>query len=295
MIDMHIHTTNSDGVLTVEEILKLAEERKLDYIAFTDHDQVGAYGELKNLDSKKMFSGKIVTGTELRFVYKGIQMELLGYGYDYEKLCKEYWVNKESYHAIKKALLANCLEKGKLMNFVYNTIEYSETEKSEKLFYKELLKHEENLPILEKWEIKHGGDFFRKLISNKQSPMYFDPTNYSLSFDQAADLIHNAGGVCVLAHPFGVYKIDDPKVVIEELIATGKLDGLECMHCSIKPEQTQYLLELCNKYDLISTGGSDYHAYSGQYFAMANDGGNEMPTSLIKKLLERIDNSRIIG
>ena len=50
MIDLHIHTVHSDGQPTVKEILKLAEENKLDYIAFTDHDAVSAFGEVKELN-----------------------------------------------------------------------------------------------------------------------------------------------------------------------------------------------------------------------------------------------------
>jgi len=295
MIDMHIHTVHSDGKLTVKEILKLAEERKLDYIAFTDHDAVGAVGELKTFNIKDYFSGKIIPGSEIRFVYNHSQMEVLAYGYDYEKLSQSYWVKKESYHAIKKALLANCLEKGKNVGLVYNTIEYDPNFKPETLFYAELMKHEENLKIMQKYDVKHSGDFFRKLIADPASPMYFDPTNYSLSFDQAVDLIHSAGGVAVLAHPFGVYRLSDPKKTINELIATKKLDGLECYHSNILPEQTQYLLDLCKKHDLISTGGSDYHNYPGQFFAKANYGKDDIPTKTIDKLLQRIDNSRILN
>ena len=295
MIDLHIHTVHSDGQPTVKEILTLAEENKLDYIAFTDHDAVSAFGEAKELNLKEYFSGKVIPGCELRFVYNNMQMEVLGYGFDYEKMKGNYWVNKESYHAIKKAILDTCLTKGKLAGFKYNNIEYNPNEKSEKIFYRELLNYEENLPILESYGVKHGGDFFRKMVASKDSPMYFDPTNYSLSFEDAVDLIHSCGGLAVLAHPFGVYKIDEPKKVLDELIAKNKLDGLECYHSSMTPEHTEYLLEVCKKHNLLSTGGSDYHAYPGQVFAKAHSGLTPIPTSLIEKFLQKINKDTFLG
>lgn len=60
MIDLHIHTNNSDGTDTVEELLKKAENLKLEYIAITDHDTCSGYNELKKLDISKLFSGKII-------------------------------------------------------------------------------------------------------------------------------------------------------------------------------------------------------------------------------------------
>ena len=295
MIDLHIHTTHSDGLPSVKDILTLAEEKKLDYISITDHDAVGAFKELQTINYKDYFSGKIIPGCELRFVYNNMQMEVLGYGYDLEKIKDNYWVNKESYHAIKKALLENCLTKGKEAGFKYKTLEYNPDEKSEKIFYKEVLSYEENKPILDRFGVKHSGDFFRKMVASSASPMYFDPTNYSLSFEDAVDLIHSCGGIAILAHPFGVYNIEDPKKVLNELLAKNKLYGLECYHANILPEQTEYLLDICKKYNLVSTGGSDYHNYPGQSFAKANYGQTDIPTNLIDGFLKKINKDTILG
>lgn len=294
MIDMHIHTTNSDGIYNIAQIMEMAEQKKLDYISFTDHDRVSAYEELKTIAKKPIFSGKIIPGCELRFVHNQTQFEILCYGFDYEKFKKSYWVSVDCYLNIKRGILKNCLEKGKLVGFVYNIIEFHPESKPEKDFYMEIIKHEENLPILEKYGIKHSGEFFRKLIANKESPMFFDATSYSLNFEDAVDLVHSCGGVAILAHPFGVYKIDNPKEFIDELLAKNKLDGLECCHADITPEQSKYLLDLCKKHNLISTGGSDFHGYPGQHFAKWNSGQKDIETNLIDRLLERIDKSTII-
>ncbi len=294
MIDMHIHTTNSDGIYSVAQILEMAQNNKLDYISFTDHDRVSAYEEIKGIAKKALFSGKIIPGCELRFVYDKTQFEVLCYGFDYEKFSKSYWVSIDAYLNIKKGILNNCLEKGKKVGFVYNPIEFHPESKPEKDFYMELLKHEENLPILKKYDINHSGEFFRKLVANKESPMFFDATDYSLTFDEAVDFVHECGGIAILAHPFGVYKVDDPKKLLSELLAKNKLDGLECCHADIKPEESEYLLDLCKKHNLISTGGSDFHGYPNQVFAKWNKGQKDIETKLLDKFLEKIDKSTII-
>lgn len=294
MIDLHIHTTNSDGKLTVIEMLKLAEEKKLDYISFTDHDAVGAYKDLKNIKVDNYFSGKIIPGSEIRFLYNNTQLEVLGFGFDYDKIKDSKWVNKESYHTLKQALLKHLLENGKKIGFVYGNIEYSYEVKPEKLFFEELLKHEENLKILKEYDIVHTGHFYRKMLMNIDSPLYFNTSKYSLNLKQAVDLIHNAGGVAILAHPFGVYDIKNPKEVLNKILAENLLDGLECYHSDMTEEDSEYLINICRENNLLMSGGSDYHDYPGQFFAKANKGNLDIPTNVIDKLLNKIDKTRII-
>ena len=71
MIDLHIHSNNSDGSNSVLEILKKCKELKLDYISFTDHETCTAYSELKNIDIKKYYSGIIIPGIEIKCAYNG--------------------------------------------------------------------------------------------------------------------------------------------------------------------------------------------------------------------------------
>ena len=292
---MHCHSTCSDGGLTPTQLLQLAEKNKLDYFSITDHDCVDAYKELLNIDTKKYFSGKVVLGAELRCLYKGTQLELLCYGYDYNKIKDSYWVNKDYYHDLKKGLLETLMQKAKLVGFEYKTIEYNPEIKPERLFYDELLKYSNNLKILESYNIKHSGDFYRRLIADPQSPMFFDSSKYSQTVEQLADFIHSCGGVAVLAHPFGVYNLPNPKEDVEAIAASGKIDGIECMHANMTKENTKFLLDLCNKYNLVSTGGSDYHAYNGQCFAKANWGTQDIPTSILEKFIKKVNPKNILG
>ena len=87
MIDLHTHTNHSDGTLSVLELLKEAEAKKLEMISITDHDGIGAYLEMdNNPDIRKIFNGDILIGSELKTFYDGVSIEILGYGFDYHDL-----------------------------------------------------------------------------------------------------------------------------------------------------------------------------------------------------------------
>lgn len=81
MIDLHMHTVYSDGSKTVEEILKMCEERKLEYISITDHNNCEAYYD-EILKNNKIFNGKIIKGCELNAQFKDMAIEILAYNID---------------------------------------------------------------------------------------------------------------------------------------------------------------------------------------------------------------------
>lgn len=93
MVDLHMHTIYSDGDKTVEEVLKMCEERKLEYISITDHDTCWQYedGALKD---NKIFSGKIIKGAELHAVFQNRSIEILAYNIDtniINEWCERYY------------------------------------------------------------------------------------------------------------------------------------------------------------------------------------------------------------
>ena len=79
MIDLHMHSTHSDGKDSVVEILKKAKKKKLTCISITDHNTCTAYQELKQINIKEYYGGKIITGIELNSKALDIPIEILGY------------------------------------------------------------------------------------------------------------------------------------------------------------------------------------------------------------------------
>ena len=86
MIDLHIHTTNSDVTYTPIEILKKAEEKGLKYLSITDHDTCKSYYDLKEINIKDYFSGTLINGVELKCIYNGRNIDVLGYRFDLDKM-----------------------------------------------------------------------------------------------------------------------------------------------------------------------------------------------------------------
>ena len=89
MVDLHMHTKNSDGSDTVRNLLKLCEEKELEIISITDHDTCKSYEDIKKFDYKNIYSGKIIAGCEITTSYKGRIVEILGYGVNPE-IINEY-------------------------------------------------------------------------------------------------------------------------------------------------------------------------------------------------------------
>lgn len=97
MIDLHMHTKYSDGSKTVEQVLKMCEEKKLEYISITDHNNCGAYYD-KELKNNKTFKGKIIKGCELNDEFQNRAIEILAYQINPDIITS--W--KEKYYSIDK-------------------------------------------------------------------------------------------------------------------------------------------------------------------------------------------------
>ena len=91
MIDIHIHTVYSDGDKTVEEVLKMCEERKLEYISITDHNTCMQYKD--EALNKNIFTGNIIKGVEMNATFKNKKIEVLGYNIKHPEIIEE-WSSK---------------------------------------------------------------------------------------------------------------------------------------------------------------------------------------------------------
>ena len=206
MIDIHSHTTCSDGSFTVQELLREAERIGLSLLSITDHNTVQAYSELKNSEIRKIFSGDIISGVELTATYKGEVVEVLGYGFDIatmqsfldanvltfeEKQLKEYELIKNQYEKIGVVF--------DVKHIIYNP----KIENCRAAFYHEIKQYPENDRFfLDKASIETINDFSRNEVYNPESQLYVDESSLFLSLEKAIDMIHQSGGVAFLAHTY---------------------------------------------------------------------------------------------
>lgn len=260
MIDLHMHTVYSDGTDTVTELLEIAEHKKLEVISITDHDEIGAYKELENLNIRKKFSGKIIPGIEISTSYKNIMIEVLGYGIDYKK----FNLQRIDSEKIQKEVLQKLKDISRQLGLKFDENVAIDMEDSTKmfagiLFARELLKHKENEEIFEKIGGKFTDiTFFRLHQSNPDSPLYIDESHTLLSIEETIKRIHEAGGLAFLAHPF-MYPYKNKTETIEEMLINTELDGLECEYVEFSREERDILLDIARKNGKFVSGGTDYH------------------------------------
>lgn len=247
MIDLHSHSTHSDGTLTPSELLILAKEKGIEYFAITDHDDIEG--------SKKLIESKhdgitVYSGVELNAKVDKGQMHILGYNIDL--------YNEELNNRLKE-LKEN--SKHNIMLYVKQLKEDFNIELPQKDI-DEILNREGNIgrPLLALLLIKYGyvstvAEAFDKYLRDDKVRNH----KMWITKEECINLILNAGGIPVLAHPFTL-KLTDEELheEIKTLVDLG-LKGIEIVHSNSNEEQREYYKQLAKEFNLITTGGTDYH------------------------------------
>ena len=263
MIDMHMHTIYSDGDKTVEQVLKMCEERKLEYISITDHNTCKQYED--DAFHKNIFMGKIIKGVEMNATFKNKKIEVLGYKIKEPQIIEEWSqkffsekILKEQQEEEKRKLLDICNKKGLIYDESKIEKNIPVTDYITIYIYKELMRHEENYEILGEF-LKSLNIFIRKGLMNPDSEYYTGSDNTSKpQYKDVINVIHKAGGLVFLAHPFE-YRFDDTIDFIDELRKEKELDGIECFHPSADEDKMIMLAKYAKRNNLYISGGSDYH------------------------------------
>lgn len=261
MIDLHIHSNCSDGSSTVCEILEEANRQSLSLLSLTDHNVVDAYDILKEQKVRKLFSGKIITGIEVTTSVDGEIVELLGYGYDYKKL-KDLMIGEiltyKDYKLKECQLAFEAYEERGIAFDKSNIIFDPEVEGCRGAFFKELLRYPENRKRLLNGKSEESLTKFTRLeFYNPKSDFYVDQTKIYITFEKTIEIIHKAGGLVFLAHPY-MYS-ENITSNLQSIIDRFDIDGLECYYSEFTEEQTEALLKLCDQNNLLVSGGSDFH------------------------------------
>lgn len=264
MIDLHIHTNYSDGEKDVEEVLRMCQNKNLEYISITDHNNCSAYYD-KALKNNKIFKGVIIKGCEFNVEFQNKSIEILGYNIDTDIIMN--W--REKYYSIEKIqkntqgiynkFLDILDKKGIIYN--KNNIRKQKDYKEyiEIPIWEEIIKHPENKDIIgEEYFTISLAKFYRKEITNPNSEYFLNRVGTFPKAKEVVDIIHEAGGKAFLAHPFE-YKFEDTIKFINDLIQKVDLDGIECFHPSADEKNMEILVDYTTKNHLYISGGSDYH------------------------------------
>jgi predicted metal-dependent phosphoesterase TrpH len=267
IVDLHIHSAASDGKLTVQEIFKEAKARNIGFLAITDHDSISCQTQATTLAKKEGF--RYITGVEFNVTFshlkyhegKAVSLDFLGYQFDANNKALEGKLETMAKYREERA--------AKILN---NLNAEFKKENISALTNDDLSLIEESVDgVLGR---PHIADYLVKksIVETRQEAfdkylVKCDAPKYPLYLEEASNLIRDAGGKLVLAHPndpHGTSLVTLSKSLVEqtEIIQEKMLpyiDGVECWHSRNLPETTNHYVEFSKQHGLIMTGGSDCH------------------------------------
>ncbi|HOK40472.1 MAG TPA: PHP domain-containing protein [bacterium] len=239
-VDFHLHSYYSDGSFSPEEIVSIAKTNNYKIISITDHDTLDAY---KNGLLKKVDGIQIISGIEMSADLDGKEYHILGYNLN---INDEKLLNILT--KIKEARKNRVIEIIKKLNEIGIKIKLSD------------LKYNSNSTLgrfhiakslVELRYANETQEVFAKYL-NINKPCYVP--HYSISPFDIIKLLKNNGAIIIWAHPF----FSNDNNIIKEFVKIG-LDGIETYHIQHNEETKRYYSELAKKYNLLETGGSDWH------------------------------------
>lgn len=268
IIDMHIHSNCSDGELSPKQIIDEAKKNKVSVIAIADHDTVAAY-TTSLFDYAKSQGIKLIPAVEMSTKIAKVGFHVLGYNFDLtnKNLLKKLSLLRNSRCDYLNKVANKLLDLGYILN-IENLNKIDAVTKAHIAL--DIISNEKNNELLLKnfGHIPQKGEFI-ETVMNDGCPAFVNKE--SITPKEASDLIHNAGGKVVLAHPVA-YKYEDNLNVhqILELIKDMNADGIEGNYIYIdknknKINEVKFWNNVSKEVGLISTIGSDFHVANGIY------------------------------
>jgi 3',5'-nucleoside bisphosphate phosphatase len=277
IIDLHAHTTHSDGSDTPDELIAEARDADAMAVAITDHDTVAGLGEGRA--AAAALGVEFIDGIEISAEYSPGTMHVLG-----------YFINPDS--ADLQARLVELREARERRNpqiaerlqALGCAIAYEEVER---LAGNQVVgrPHFARL-LLERGYATSIQDAFDRFLG-KGAAAYVEKAR--LSPAAAIALIHQAGGVAVLAHPYQLKlaTLEATEQLIVELAALG-LDGVEAIYSRHSEDERRAYAEMARRHGLLITGGSDYHGtYKPDLRMVRGKGDLAVPYELLDELKRR--------
>jgi predicted metal-dependent phosphoesterase TrpH len=243
--DLHLHTNFSDGTYTPEELVAQAQRHGLAAIALTDHDTVeGCARAAQASESAKI---EFIPGTELTAEQDGNEIHILGYFLDTQnpKLLDELG----KFQNVRQNRIREMVTRLNRMNIPLEADDVFALASCRSPGRPHVAR-----ALVKAGLVENMDEAFDRFLK-KHRPAWVP--KMKMSALDAIELIHQANGLAVMAHP-GLNRCDE---VIPDLVAAG-LDGIECFHTKHPPSTSAHYLEIAKQFSLLVTGGSDCHGLS---------------------------------
>ncbi len=247
-VDLHLHTTASDGVLSPSEIVRYAKAKGLQAIAITDHDTVEGCEEALSEGEKIGF--EVIPGIEISAEHSPGSMHILGYFLNiHHPLLTERLKYLQKARAERNPKITEKLNQLGIDITLEEVLKASGGGQVGRPHFANVL--------LEKKVVRNFQEAFDRFLK-KGAPAYVD--KFRFTSKEALHFINEAEGVAVLAHPntLGMNGYSELEKLILHLADEG-LKGIEVYYPEHSPAEVKQYQSLAERYGLLSTGGTDYH------------------------------------
>ena len=253
MIDLQSHSTVSDGQLEPADVARAAHEAGVTVMALTDHD--GVAGVPAAVATASALGIVCVPAIEMSCVHKYSEdLHICGYWIDLDRIQPACERAQQERVDRAKAIIAKLNEHGVDVSFEDAVAKAGAADAIGRPHIARAAGAGPDLgPFFEEYLVPGA-----KAFVSRQWP----------DASEAVRLIHDAGGVAVVAHPY--WDVSEPEQVrdlVENLVATVGLDGIETFYPPHTKAQTKHCLELCEEFDLVPTASSDFHGPTHKTFS----------------------------
>lgn len=247
-IDLHVHSSASDGSFSPEEVVELAKNAGLSHFALTDHDTVGGVEQALN-HAKKIGGIEVIPGTELSCYYGNREIHIVGLFVNHkdETFLSELQKLKDAREARNERMVQNFVDAG---------IQLSVSELKHGNPNSVITRAHFARVLVEKGYCQDKNEAFQRYLGIG-CPFYLPKPK--VTPEHVLKLIIDAGGTAILAHPYS-YKLSKSEVeaLLDYLIPLG-LSGMECYYSTYDNGQVQELRSMALSKGLLVSGGSDFH------------------------------------
>ena len=263
--DLHTHTTCSDGKLTPVELVQCAYEKKLSALSITDHDTFAGYAIAK--EKADELGVELIPGVEISATFKEKESHILAYFFDPADKAFADFLNKQ--RVLRKRRI-----KGIINMVVKQGISVDYDEVVAEANGANIGRPHIARVMVHKGYVATVNEAFIRYLSNEKLGKI--ESGY-LDWQEVITCIKESGGASILAHPALLYTDDEVQAFIE-----AGIDGLECIHPSQNFSLQQKYMHICERNELLITGGSDFHG--GEYDMNKHFGTVTISSKLVEKM-----------
>lgn len=277
LVDLHAHTTASDGTFTPEQLVQYAAEKGLAAVAITDHDTVEGAAHAPELAEK--YALEVVPGIEISAEYLGYGIHILGYFVDpaAEAMARVLdWVIDERKRRNRQII--------ELMRA--DGVDVSAETLAARYPGAVIGRPHLAAALAENGLCASVQDGFDRYLS--EGKKYYLPRKY-LPLDTAFECIRLSGGKAVFAHPLQ-YRMDEGALLaLTRRLTDAGCAGMECLYSGYTPEQSEYLRGIARRFGLCVTGGSDFHGNRKPHIDLGSGTGElAVPYEVLEELRSRL-------